>query len=215
MYSHIYQPNNDMLKAYRKQIKKEKAKRFLKKILIIMSMLLIMALFCFKTVNKVVEKKQQQKKINFNKRKNKELKTEKHQEKVRTDKREKIMKKLNNQARQDALKKQAQIKGLFTPTEIDKELMQAFRYNKLNWKKYFINYFTDKKHPLIKVKVQGLYEFRFKKEEYLSKKQDYLLWLKKKLKNNFSKVVKRFNYTMDRYVKKYNDNRFNNYKIKE
>ena len=64
MYSHIYQPNNDMLKAYRKQIKKEKAKRFLKKILIIMSMLLIIAVFCFKTVNKVVEKKQQQKQLN-------------------------------------------------------------------------------------------------------------------------------------------------------
>ena len=163
--------------------------------------------------NNIETKERQQQQRFFNKRKNKELKQEKHQEKVRTDKREKIMKKLNNQVRQDALKKQAQIKGLFTPTEIDKELMQAFKYNKLNWKKFFINYFTDKKHPLIKVKVQGLYEFRFKKEEYLSKKQDYLLWLKKKLKSNFSKVVKRFNYTMDRYAKKYNDERFLKYKI--
>lgn len=59
MYSHNYQPNNDMLKAYRKQVKREKVKRLLKKISIIISMLLIIALFCFKTVNKVVEKKQQ------------------------------------------------------------------------------------------------------------------------------------------------------------
>ena len=63
MYSNNYQPNYDIIAAYKKQIKKEKAKRLLKKISIIISMLLIIALFCFKTVNKV-EKKQQQKKLN-------------------------------------------------------------------------------------------------------------------------------------------------------
>lgn len=159
-----------------------------------------------------LKEKQQQQKF-FNKRKNKELKAERHQEKMREEKREKIMKKLNNQAKQDLFKQKAIEQGLYTFTEIDKELMQSFNFNKLNWRKYFILYFNNKKHPLKKIKVKGLYEFRFKKEEYLNKKKDFLLWLKKRLRSNYSKVVKRFNYTMDRYVKKYNDERFNNYKI--
>ena len=159
-----------------------------------------------------LKEKQQQQKF-FNKRKNKELKAERHQEKMREEKREKIMKKLNNQAKQDLLKQQAKEQGLFSISEIDVALRTAFQRCKLDWKKYFLLYFNNEEHSLEKIKVKGLYFPRFKKEEYLSKKKEFVLWLKKRLRSKFQKVAERFNATMDKYVIKYNDERFNNYKI--
>lgn len=160
------------------------------------------------------DKEREQQQQFFNKRKLKELKKEQHQELMAEQKREKIMKKLNNQAKQDLLKQKAKEQGLYSLTELDKELMQSFKYNKLNWKKFFLIYFNNPEHQLKPIKVKGLWTLRYKKEDYLSKKDEFIVWLKNRLRKDFNKVAKRFNYTMERYVKKYNDIRFKKYKIK-